>query len=605
MNILSILWSTCSTAALLCDGQIVACVSEERFSRRKNDETYPLRSIEAVLAEGGVEAREIDLVVIAGERFDPLGVLCHKWSNSTVQDRLKEQTEYWYPRIFQRKEMSYIDIFKDKVDTEQYPGKWEEVIDFIRNGNQEGANNFFQDFRRRVVINHLGIDHRKICFINHHRAHAYYAYYGSPMEKGRTLILTADAWGDDMNASVSVAEGGKINLLSTSTNFNLGRMYRYITLLLGMKPDEHEYKVMGLAAYAKPQYYQEPLAVFQNTMYVDELNFAYHEVPSDLYFYFRDRLEGYRFDSIAGAIQQYTQDVLVQWTRNALHHTGARKLCFGGGVGMNVKAMMEIAKLPELNEMMILPSPADESLAIGAAYVAMHDICVSRGEDPTHHLKPLENAYLGPDTKKSDIEDVVMKANSAGHVVHENPNAEYTASIIADGKIVGRCAGKSEFGARALGNRSILADPRNVNIIKIINEKIKSRDFWMPFAPSILEEKADYYIINPKTLKAPYMTIAFETKPLAEEHLKAGIHQYDLTARPQLVNRQSNPEYYKVMKAFNELVGVGGVLNTSFNIHGKPIVQTPQDAFDVFEKTALDALLLDGYLIEHRPSRTS
>lgn len=589
----------------MVEGQIVACVSEERFSRKKNDESYPLMSIEAVLDEAGVEAKELDLVVIAGERFDPVGILCHKWSNSSVQDRLKEQTQYWYPRLFEGKEVSYLDVFKDKVDTVQYPGKWGKVTDFIKAGNPEETNAFFQDFRREVVRNHLGVDPRKILFIHHHRAHAYYAHYGSCMIKDKTLILTADAWGDDMNASVSLAEGGRIHMISSSTNFIIGRIYRYITLLLGMKPDEHEYKVMGLAAYAKSQYYQEPLAVFRNTMFVDGLNFAYREVPSDLYFYFRDRLEGYRFDSIAGAIQQYTQDVLVQWTRNAMRHTGARKLCFGGGVGMNIKAMMEIAKLPDLDEMMILPSPSDESLAMGAAYVAMHDICVSRGEDPVQYLNPLNNAYLGPAVSPSDVEDVIMKAHAAGHVVRKQPTAKHVATLIADGNVVGRCVGRSEFGARALGNRSIIADPRNLNIIKIINEKIKSRDFWMPFAPSILEEKADDYIINPKALKAPYMTIAFETKPLAAEHLKAGIHQYDMTARPQLVNRECNPGYYKVIKAFYDLTGVGGVLNTSFNIHGKPIVQTPQDAFDVFEKTALDALLLEGYLIEHRPSKTS
>lgn len=367
-----------------------------------------------------------------------------------------------------------------------------------------------------------------------------------------------------------------------------------------MKPDEHEYKVMGLAAYSKSKYYKEPLEVFQNTMYVDGLGFAYKETPSDLYFYFRDRLEGYRFDSIAGAIQKYTEDILVQWVDNALKATKAKRVCFGGGVAMNIKAMMEIAKLPEVEEIFICPTPSDESLAMGAAYVAMHDICTSRGQNPALYLKPLKSAYLGPDATPAEVKKVVELAKLKGYVVNERPSMGYVAQLLADGKVIGRCVGRSEFGARALGNRSIIADPRNLNVMKIINEKVKSRDFWMPFAPSLLEEKTDDYIVNPKRLEAPYMTIAFETKSTVWNDLKAAVHQYDLTVRPQVVTKETNSEYYDLLLEFYKLTGVGGVLNTSFNVHGEPIVQTPNDAFDVFERTNLDVLQLAGYLIERR-----
>lgn len=598
MKILSITWSTCSTAALMIDGEMIACVSEERFSRIKNEDTYPYHSINAVLSYGCVNPKELDLVVVAGERFDATAILCHKYSRFSIHDRLREQHRYWYPRLLKRKNVFYLDIFKDKLDTAQYPGKWGKVMDFIKNGNQKNSDEFFQNFRRQVVSNHLGIEPKKIIFTHHHRSHGYYAYYGSPMKKNKTLILTADAWGDDMNASISIAEDGNIKVLSTSQNFIIGRLYRYITLLLGMKPDEHEYKVMGLAAYSKPKYYKEPLEVFQKTMYVDGLGFAYKETPSDLYFYFKDRLEGHRFDSIAGAIQRYTEDILVRWVQNAVNYTKAKKICFGGGVAMNIKAMMEIIKIPEVEEMFICPTPSDESLAIGAAYVAMHDICHSKGQNPISYLNPLENAYLGPKASSMEVEEVVNKAQLKGYVVHEKPKMDYVAKLVADGKVISRCVGRSEFGARALGNRSIIADPRNLNVIKTINEKVKSRDFWMPFAPSILDEMADNYIDNPKKIKAPYMTIAFETKPPAWEDLKAGLHQYDLSARPQLVTKEANKEYYELLSEFCKLTGVGGVLNTSFNVHGEPIVQTPSDAFDVFERTDLDMLLLDGYLIE-------
>jgi carbamoyltransferase len=582
----------------MVDGSIEACVSQERFSRKKNDESYPLDAVNSVLDTVGISPKELDLVVIAGERFDPLAILCHKNSNFSVKDRLREQTHYWYPKLYQKKDPFYLDVFKDKLDTSQYPGDWSEVVKFLGDPGESDPNVFFQDFRRRVVARHLGIDQKKIIFTHHHRAHGYYGYYGSPMKKDKTVILTADAWGDDMNASVSVAEGREIKLISSSQNFNLGRIYRYITLLLGMKPDEHEYKVMGLAPYAKERYYQDALKVFKDTLFVDGLGFGYHQIPGDLYFYFKEKLDGVRFDSIAAAIQKYAEDILVQWTTNALKNTGSKRVCFGGGVFMNIKALMEIAKIPQLKEMFVCPTPSDESLAIGSLYVAMHDICLSRKDDPRDYLKPLKNAYLGPQADNQDIGKAIKIARSKGYKIKAEVDLGYVAKLLAKGKIIGRCFGRSEFGARALGNRSILADPRDLNVVKIINEKVKCRDFWMPFAPSVLDNKEHVYFVNPKHLQAPYMTIAFNTYPAAWKDLKASIHQYDLTGRPQVVKKETNPQYYELLNEFEKLAGVGALLNTSFNLHGEPIVQTPEDALSVFQRTELDALLLDGYLIE-------
>jgi len=581
-------------------GEIVACVSEERFSRVKNDESYPLRSVEAVLTVGGVKPKELDLVVIAGERFDANAVLCHKYSKFSVKDRLKEQYQYWYLRLYQKSNISYLEVFKDKVDAEQYPGDWGRVIDFLKDGDQNKSNAFFQEFRRQTTARQLGIDPKKIIFVHHHLSHVYYAYYGSQIKGDRAVILTAEAWGDDKNASVSLAEDGLIRALSSSENFIVGRLYRHITLLLGMKPDEHEYKVMGLAAHAKPKYYKEPLDIFKNTMHVDDLGFAFREKPTDLYFYFRDKLEGYRFDSIAGAIQQYTEDILVEWTRNAIKASKSDRVCLGGGVAMNIKAAMEIAKLPEVNELFVCPSPSDESLAMGAAYVTMYNICRSRGQDPASCLKPLQNVYLAPKANSKEISQTVEEARLKGYVIRENPALDYVARLIADGKIIARCMDRGEFGARALGNRSILADPRRQDVVKVINEKVKNRDFWMPFAPSMLKERANKYLVNPKKLKAPYMTIAFDTIKEKWEDIKAATHQYDFTVRPQIVDKKANPDYHDLISEFYKLTGVGAVLNTSFNIHGEPIVQTPRDAVRVFELTDLDGLLLDGFLIERR-----
>ena len=601
MKMLSIYWGTCSTVALMVDGEIRSCVSEERFTRIKNEDSYPYHAIEHVLKAEGISPDQLDIVVYAGERFDALAVITHKYSQSSSMDRLKEQKNYWYPKLYQGKDVSYLDVFSDKIDMDQYPGNWGEVIEVLKNGSENKITETLKIFRRDTVAKHLGIPKEKVIFIDHHRAHGYYAYYASHMEKkDKTVILTAEAWGDDKNASVSVADGGKIQAISGSVNFQLGRIYRNITLLLGMKPDEHEYKVMGLAAYAKPKYILDPLKVFEKTMYVDGLGFAFREIPKDLFFWFKEQLDGFRFDSIAGALQKYAENILVKWAQNALATTGAKRIAFGGGVAMNIKAIMEIAKLDELEEIFICPSPSDESLAMGAAYVAMHDYYISQNIDPTIHLKPLQSAYLGPDLDKVDVQDSLEIGRKKGYVIEENPSPAYVAGLIAKGYIIGRCAGKSEFGARALGNRSILADPRNLEVVKSINEKIKSRDFWMPFAPSILEERAEDYLINPKNLKAPYMTVAFDTKPIAWKDLKASLHQADLTARPQIVSREVNNEYHSLLFEFDKLTGVGGLLNTSFNVHGEPIIQTGKDALDVFERTDLDALLLTNYLIKRQ-----
>lgn len=598
MKVLAIMWGATSTAALMVEGEIIACVSEERFSRIKKDERYPFRAIQAVLEIGSVKASELDAVVFAGFRFDAKTVLVHKYSGFTVQDRLREQKEFWCPRLLQGKAVSYLDVFKDKIDLEQYGGNWDVVMDLLRNENPDHENVLLQEFRRQAVCSHLGISPEKIHFVHHHSAHGYYAYYASPIEKRKVVILTADGWGDDCNATVSLAQGGRITRLNVSNDFLPARLYRHITLMLGMAPDEHEYKVMGLAAYAKPQYIQEPLKVFQETQFVSELGFEYKVKPADLYFYFKEKLDGYRFDSIAGALQTYFEDIVRQWAANALKATGARHLVFGGGAAMNVKAMMHIAMLPAVDDLSVSPCPNDQSLAIGAAYVFMHDLLTKQGKDPSKMLKPLRDAYLGPSLSSLEISQEIerFKRDPAFSVI-EDPSPSHVAKILTDGKILGRCVGRSEFGARALGHRSILADPRRVGVIKKINEKVKSRDFWMPFAATILSHRADDYLIGRKAMLAPYMTQGFQTTRLAHTDLAAALHPADLTCRPQILTEAQNPSYHALVRAFEELTGVGGILNTSFNLHGEPIVQSASDAVRVFTLSELDGVVLDRFLI--------
>ncbi|MBI2474685.1 MAG: carbamoyltransferase, partial [Candidatus Taylorbacteria bacterium] len=351
--------------------------------------------------------------------------------------------------------------------------------------------------------------------------------------------------------------------------------------------------------YAKEKYFQDVLELLRTTQYVDGLRFKYRTKPRDLYYYFRDKLEGFRFDAIAGGLQAFTEEVFLRWVNNAIKKTRMKKICIAGGVAMNVKVNMKVNEIRGV-ELFVNPVPSDESQAIGASMAVIHDDCVKRRQNPEKIIKPLKDAYLGPDIADAEILALIKKKKIGSKYHLMTADSRRVAKLLVEGKVVGRASGRSEFGARALGNRSIIADPRNPDIIKVINEKIKNRDFWMPFAATILEKRVHDYLIGYKKIGAPYMTVAFDTTLLARKHLKAGLHPYDNTCRPQVLKMGQNDGYEKIILEFERLTGVGGVLNTSFNLHGEPIVQTAADAFRVFELSDIDALILNGVLIEKK-----
>ena len=371
---------------------------------------------------------------------------------------------------------------------------------------------------------------------------------------------------------------------------NMARMYRWATLLLGMKPNEHEFKVMGLAPYAKDYICEPAYNIFKETLVVDGLDFKWNKKPTDMYFYFRDKFEGVRFDGIAAGIQLWLEELLSEWITNIMEHTGAEILYYSGGLSMNVKANKVISELPVIKKLYVSPSGGDESLAIGCGFVLSSEL----GYTPI----PLHDAYLGYEVTKAEASKAVEQLRQKpGYIIIENPGDEMIADLLVQGKVLGRCVGKMEFGARSLGNRAILCDPSKYDNIRIINEKIKFRDFWMPFTPSILAERADDYLVNPKGIDANYMTIAFESTPLAREHIKAAIHPYDFTARPQLVSPEVNSGYYSLIKAFERKTGIGVLLNTSLNLHGQPIDCIAAEALDTLVNSGLDGMILPGILI--------
>jgi carbamoyltransferase len=284
------------------------------------------------------------------------------------------------------------------------------------------------------------------------------------------------------------------------------------------------------------------------------------------YDYLKKLLELKRFDVVCAGLQRFAEDMLTTWVANCIAKTGIRKLALGGGVFMNVKVNQAIMNLPEVDDVYIYPSCGDETNAMGAAYHIY-----AENADP-RSIVPLDGLYLGREFDDDAILKTLKKTNEFEWEYVEDIEAE-TARLLTEGQVVARFKGRDEFGARALGNRSIVGDPCRDGVIREINDMIKSRDFWMPFAPSMIPSAAEKYLVNEKKVDAPYMIMAFDTTDLRTD-MPAALHPYDSTARPQVVKKETNPDYYRLIEEFEKRTGRGVILNTSFNLHGYPIVGT-------------------------------
>jgi carbamoyltransferase len=294
------------------------------------------------------------------------------------------------------------------------------------------------------------------------------------------------------------------------------------------------------------------------------------------------------------------EETLLRWARLMRDRYAAERLALGGGVFMNVKANMRLADEEWVRDLFVFPSCGDESNAVGAAYLGYLDLCAQRRVPPAP--QPFGPAYLGPSLDDAEAEVLIRTRDvAARHRVSEPAQIEERIAelLVSDG-VVARCAGRMEFGARALGNRSILANPSDFRVVGVINRMIKNRDFWMPFAPSVLRERESDYVVNPKGLASPYMMLAFATNPKRRDEITAAVHPHDGTARAHLVDEAWNPGYHRVIREFERRTGIGAVLNTSFNLHGKPLVGSPADALDTFERSGLPHLALGRFLISKK-----
>ena len=585
-----------ASVALMINGEIVAAAQEERFSGLKADHGLPQQSIDYCIKSTGINVSDIDEIALATHNLNPVIFKLKRNANFSVDDWIREQNYFWKPKIFKNEEVDYYNIFKNHSNFRQdkiYP-----IDHLLKTYGNRPAIEEFKKIRIETISNKLNIDKKRIKVITHEDCHAFYSYYASPL-RGKVLAFTSEGGGDYSKGSVSImSENGREELASSKTNM-IGTIYKYITLLLGMKPSQHEYKVMGLAPYGNSKEIEKSFKVFEKILKVEGLNVVFDQQTKDLFFHFREKFAGHRFDGIAGALQKFTELLLCQWFESCMKHTNIKRVCFSGGVAQNIKACQRIMDLGLLEEMSICPAAGDTSLSIGACYYSMWKYQKDKGLPID--LKPLKNIYLGPSINDDEVSNFLSQYQFKEKVnIIDNLNPKIIADKIIDGAVIGRCSGKMEFGLRALGNRSIIADPRNANIIHKINSAIKFRDFWMPFTPTILHERQYDYIYNPKNIQSPFMTMAYNSTPLAKKDIIAALHPADFTVRPQLLKKYYNTEYYEIIKEFEDRTGVGGLLNTSFNLHGKPIVLGIEEAIYTFENSNLDALQLSNFLIERK-----
>lgn len=582
MLILSIHPGHNATAGLLRDGEIIGLLSQEKLDNKKNSAAFPLAAAERLLLECQLDWSDIDEIAIAGTDVFP----------EECYDYLFGQTE---TRNEQFDLVKALKAFERGVGGHLFPG-------LFRYARSVRHASLVQDGMAELKskLDASPLKGKPVTHIDHHQCHASSAYYGLATDDAPALVFTADGSGDDACATVSVVRNGRIERIAkTPPQASLGGIYSNTTRFLGMKILEHEYKVMGLAPYCKGYEKSVYERIFSPVIDLDPANPLVFKAAVDctrFYDYLCEHAVGERFDNVAGAVQMLLEERIVSWISAAIERTGIRRVFTGGGVFMNVKLNKRIQEMPEVESVRFLPSAGDESNPIGAAYA----LAVSRGVRP----EPLNNLYLGISFSDDYLATFVEAHQLRGkYRVQEYADMENEiARLLAEREVVARFAGRCEWGARSLGNRAILAHPSHMESFYTVNDLIKARDFWMPFAPSMLDIDAQKYLeqYHPDKVEAPYMITAYQATPLAQKELKAAMHQGDHTLRPQVVKREANPGYYRLIESFRKKTGVGAVLNTSLNLHGYPLVATPEQALMTLERSGLRHLALGSFLISKK-----
>ncbi len=563
-----------STACLVEDGRIVAMASEERFVRNKNHCGFPAWAVEWILRSTKTSPQELDAIAVPG-LAEPMRVYGHL-------DGSFHAAFTWGSRLLPVSLLGREALVKPYLWLNQWTGRRMRLL-----------RQFFPQFDLSL---------EKLRLVEHHTAHAAAAYLLSWFRKdaAKTLVVTLDGTGDGLSNTVSIAEGTRLARVSAVQSLHsLGMLYTGVTRYLGLKPFEDEYKVMGMAPYARGPRVEQVYQKFKKYLRLSSDGLRLYSPiglwEGALLQQLKEDFFRVRFDDLAGGIQRFFEEIAMQYVLNWVRHTGIRHVAVGGGVFMNVKLNMLLNESPEIDKIFFLPSAGDESIAAGAALKTYVELCESSGRPA--EIAPLGTLYFGPESDPGEIERTLE--SYAGRIRWQRVSdiEHKTAALLAQGHIVGRMAGRMEWGARALGNRSILARADSMNTIRRLNAAIKMRDFWMPFAPAILWERRGDYLLKADNQKAPYMILAFHSTARAAKELIAALHPADLTCRPQLVQQNWNPKYYQLLRYYEELTGCGGLLNTSFNLHGDPIVCTVRDAVETLLNSQLDYVTIEDYLV--------
>ncbi len=588
-----------SAAAITIGGKVIAAAQEERFTRDKHTPDFPEHAVRYCLEETGLKIDELDAIVFYDKPFLKF-------------ERLLETYYAFAPKGF----LSFIKAI---------PVWLNEKI-----------------FLKKLIFDHLkkigNFDKKKlkILFPEHHLSHAASAFFVSPFEK--SAILTIDGVGEWSTASIAIGEGKEIRLLKElDFPHSVGLLYSAFTYYLGFTVNSGEYKLMGLAPYGNPDSEETDRFVKlikqylvdikeDGSIWLDQKYFNYatglrmvHDKKWEKIFGFKRRGDEDEIQqhhcNLAIAIQQVTEEIVIRMAREAKRISGANYLCMAGGVALNCVANGKLLREKIFEEIYIQPAAGDAGGALGAALAASH-MYFGEERQKGRFYDSMSGSYLGPSYSDKEIE-LTCRSVKAVYKRYDNFNelCDFVASKLAAGNVTGWFQGRMEFGPRALGNRSILGDARNPEMQKKLNLKIKYREGFRPFAPSVLAEDSKAFFDLES--KSPYMLIV---APVNESRRKAlpsnyndmplwdrlyysrsdiqSVTHLDFSARIQTVHPESNPEYHKLISSFKNQTGYGLLVNTSFNVRGEPIVCTPHDAFRCFMSTEMDFLVIGNYVFD-------
>ena len=578
-----------SAAALIIDGEIVAAAQEERFSRKKHDARYPINAVNFVLNEGSLKLSEIDHIVFFEKPFLKF-------------ERLLETYMAFAPKGFKSFSLSMPVWLREKLFQKKF------LFDNLKLHDEK-----FNDIN-------------KIKFSEHHYSHAASAFYPSPFKEA--IVLTLDGVGEWATTTVAIGKENKLNMLK-EIHFphSLGLLYSAFTYYTGFKVNSGEYKVMGLAPYGKPKYKD---LIINKLMDLKEdgsfkLNMKYFNYATGLTMTNKkfsnlfgqpvrdpkkDLLTDFHMD-IASSIQAVTEEVVLRLTRDIVREYKIKNLCLAGGVALNCVANGKILRKNYFEDIWIQPAAGDAGGSLGAALAYWHrELDKPRGD----FKDKMKGAYLGPRLEASSVE---RNLKSLKAVYREKTSSEISSQVakeLANSRTVGWFQGRMEFGPRALGARSILADPRSEKMQKELNLKIKFRESFRPFAPSVLREDVkEWFEID---YDSPYMLLVSDVKKekqitMSEKDNKLfgidklnikrssipAITHVDYSARIQTVHKETNPKYYDLINEFKKITNCPVLVNTSFNVRGEPIVCSVEDAFNCFMGTNLDVLVIENFIL--------